>query len=95
MPGSRPGVETRGYRGWGKGRFSESVKTIKPPPCIAQIDQAGSLLGLRYVELSDVRYWVNSGRHIFNSSSSGFDSERTLEKKEARTIPSTSPKKLS
>jgi hypothetical protein len=25
----------------------------------------------------NVRYWVNSGRHILNSSSSGFDPERT------------------
>jgi hypothetical protein len=53
------------------------VKTIKPAPYIAHIDQAGSLLGLRSAVLSDVRYWVNSGRHILNSSSSGFDPYET------------------
>jgi hypothetical protein len=39
----RTGRSSRGCQGWGKGRFSESVKTIKPPPCIAHIEQAISL----------------------------------------------------
>jgi hypothetical protein len=30
--------------------------------------------------LLDVRYWVNSGRHLLNSSSSGFDPKRTSER---------------
>jgi hypothetical protein len=35
-------------------KAQQAVKARKPPPCIAHIDQAGSLLGLRSAVLSDV-----------------------------------------
>jgi hypothetical protein len=41
------------------------------------MDQAGSLLGLTSAVLANVRYWVNSGRHMLAASSSGFDPEPT------------------
>jgi len=34
-------------------------------------------LGVGNVALPNVRYWVNSGRHLLNSSSSGLDPHRT------------------
>jgi len=68
----------------GSGPIFRIGENDKAPAIIAHIEQAGSLLGLRYVELSDVRYWVNSGRHIFNSSSSGFDPQRSAPGKLAK-----------
>jgi hypothetical protein len=41
-------------------------------------------LGVGNVALPNVRYWVNSGRHLLNSSSSVFDPSRTWSEFEFR-----------
>jgi hypothetical protein len=71
---------------WVWGRFESRFRKLEALPCIArQIDQNSRHIQLwrarwvrHLIALSNVRHWVNIGRDLFNSSSSGFDPKRSF-----------------